>query len=61
MTKRKVISITNPYQDSDQVLELERLLNTGWDLISSVANKYAILYVLEKDMTTVNTFLSKED
>ena len=59
--KRKVISITNPYQDSEQVLELERLLNQGWNLVNSIANKYAILYILEKDTTTVDTFLSKED
>lgn len=61
MLKRKVLSITNPYQDSDQILEFERLLNQGWDIVNSISNKYAILYVLEKDIANVNTFLSKED
>lgn len=60
MLKRKVISITNPYQDSEQVIELERLLNQGWDLVNSIANKYAILYILEKYTTTVDTVLSRE-
>ena len=54
MVKRKVVSITNPYQDSSQVAELERLLNEGWNLINSMAMKYAFLYILEKDSEDPN-------